>query len=247
MQKLKPNLTTILIALYTAVPSTSGAEGRFTVATGLGYGSEFYEGEESNTGVGLNLAYETEFYHLGLDGFSYNVVRNEAFQVSVGLAPRLKPDFPDGALFSGLDRDNTVEGTLRATYRFSDVVGASLNLRHDLLSQHDGYELELAMGRTVAVGAATLALSVGARHRDADLNTYLVGVSASEATGSRPSYSPGSTTSPFAGVSFTLPVASQLALIGNMGLEYFGDAYSDSPLVKRDYATSVGVGLAYSF
>ncbi len=247
MQKPNPRLSLLLVALSAAIPSTSTAEGRFTAAVGLGYGSELYEGGNSDIAAVPYLAYDTELYHIGLDGLFYKIVRGESFQVNVGFAPRWEPNFPVGTLFSGLDRDTTVEGTLSGTYQFTDDLQTSMNLRHDLLSEHGGYELDFALSRSDHIGIMNLDLSVGARHRDADLNAYLVGVSAGEATGARRSYSPGSTTSYFVGANANVPVGSNMVVIGTLGLEYFGDAYTDSPLVKDGHTVSMSVGVAYAF
>ncbi len=216
---------------------------------GAGVGSQagIYASEESDFGAGAYVAFDTEVLHLGLDGVSVGVVQGERFQVRVGLAPRWAPDFPETALFSGLDRDGTLEGTVSAVFHLNAALRATLDFRHDLLDEHGGYALELAARRGIAAGPVLVEASAGARHRDDDLNAHLIGVSTSEATAARNAYSPGSTTTPFVGISVTYPVGENVAMIGNVEYEYLGHAYRDSPLVEQAHASSVSFGIAYSF
>lgn len=106
---------------------------------------------------------------------------------------------------------------------------------------------QVHVGKTFASGATEFDLSIGARYRDKDLNAYLVGVSAAEATFLRPAYSPDATLSPIAQISAILPISQNAVLIGSLSYEWFGDEYDDSPLVERGNAASAGLGIIYRF
>ncbi|MEJ6394249.1 MipA/OmpV family protein [Gymnodinialimonas sp. 2305UL16-5] len=237
----------IAAALSLAHPSAALADGTWTVLLGVGAGLGYYEGDDTEVNPFPYISYEIDGLQVGLGGISYTLPGSEVLQVSFGVSPRFAPDFPDTDLFDGLDRDMTVEATISATYQLDAGLSASVGFRHDLLGEHGGYVLEASGARSFAAGPAFVTMSAGARHRDDDLNAYLIGVSNAEASALRQAYAPGSTTTPFGGLSVTLPVAENLAVLGNAEFEYLGDSYRDSPLVERRFSSSVSLGLAYSF
>ena len=230
-----------------AIPAAGLTEGRVTAALGLSAGSEVYVGQGKQTGLFPYLSYDTDKVSVSIGGVQYHVVQDDAFQLSFGLSPRFAPDFPDTELFAGLDRDSTVEATVSGTYRFDGTLRSSLLLRRDMLSGHEGYEIEFVVGRTAKLGPAIVEMSLGARHRDKNLNAYIAGVAQSEANSGSVTYNPGATTSPFAGVLAALPINAKVSVIGTATYEYFGSTYSDSPLIDNGYATSASIGVAYTF
>lgn len=247
MKKIKIATGIVQVAFCALVPSVVLAEGRLTAALGVGTGTEFYSGQDAEIGAFPYIAYDTKRFHIGLGGVQYHAIQDDAFQLSFGLAPRGAPDFPDKRLFTGIDRDTTAEATITGTYQFDGTMRTSTTFRHDVLSKHDGYEFEFMMARSGKLGPANVDVSLGARHRDENLNAYIAGVSNAEANSNRSTYAPGATTSPFAAVSLTIPVHTSIVIIGSVNFEYFGDAYSASPLVENGYTTSMGIGVAYTF
>jgi len=233
--------------LCAAIPSAGLTEGRTTAALGLSASSEVYARQGAQTGMFPFLSYETGKVSISIGGVQYHAFQDNAFQLSFGLSPRFAPDFPDTELFAGLDRDTTLEATIAGTHRFDGALRSSLILRHDVLSGHEGYEVEFVVGRTMTLGPASVEMSLGARHRDEDLNAYIAGVALSEANSDRGTYIPRATTSPFAGVSAALPINAQVSVIGTATYEYFGSTYSDSPLIDNGYLATASIGVAYAF
>lgn len=236
--------------LFTCIalgPTAATAESSVTAMLGFSTGTEFYTGDDADLGLFASLVYERDNVSISLAGIHYTFAPEEALSFSVGIAPRFRPDFPDGSLYEGLDRDGTAEAVFSGTYRFGEDTRLTATVQHDLLSKHDGYEASLALGQSIEFSSFTLGGEAGVRHRSAELNQYLVGVGPSEVTAARAAYTPGSTTSPFAALSVTMPIGERTALVGSASFDYVGDAYKDSPLVAKSLETTLNIGLAYRF
>lgn len=247
MQVKTTALAVCTLQFIIAIPVAGQAEGRFTVGLGVSTSSGFYESEDADLSLLPFLSYQNRNLSLGFDGVRYRVQTSDRLTFAFGVTPRAEPDFPETALFNGLDRDTTAEGLISATYTLQATSHLTLSAQHDLLSEHSGYEVTLSYGRTHVTTPLQLDTQVGLRHRSDDLNDYLVGVAPSEATNTRAAFSAGATTSPFVGLTATLPVTDKSAVIGIVTMDYFGNAYKDSPLVDRRFAASLSIGLAYSF
>lgn len=237
----------ILAIASATAPSTALAEGRLTLGLGTKIGSSLYEDADNDLELFPFLSYENGPFRLGLDGLRYRIDATDQLKLSVGLAPRAEPDFPDTALFRGLTRDATAEALVSLEYRLGASAGLTFSAQTDILGEHDGTEVTAAFGIGDQFGPVTLDMQTGVMWRSAGLNDYLIGVSGAEATTQRAAYSPGATTSPFVGLSATLPVSSNAALVGNLSFEYLGDTYRDSPLVERRYSSSASLGFVVSF
>ncbi|MEL6644200.1 MAG: MipA/OmpV family protein [Pseudomonadota bacterium] len=238
----------ITVALFSAAaPATVWAEGQFTIGLGAANSSAFYVGEGRTSGIFPFLSYENGPFQIGFDGIRYGFDTTDNVTLSVGLAPRGRPDFPDTALFRGLDRDDTAEALVALEYRLSPGTGLALSAQTDILGEHDGTEVSAAFVAGHPLGPVMLEMQTGFTWRSAGLNDYLVGVSAAEATAQRAAYAPGATTSPFVSVSATYPMSDTMALIGNLSFAHLGDAYRDSPLVGRRSTTSASFGVVVSF
>ena len=246
---LKPQkIGVALTILNTAfAPTAIANEGRITVGLGVSTSSELYIGDGSDLGAFPYIAYDNGNLHLGIDGARYTVLEANRLSFSVGLAPRFDPDFPDTAVFFGLNRDFTVEGVLSATYTIDDTFQVSTSFQHDLLSEHEGFEAQVMLRASQTSGLLRYGASVGARHRSGDLNHYLVGVSAFEANGQRQAYYPGRSTSPFIGLDLTFPLSQRAAFFAGVDVYFLGDTYKDSPLVSKSTQSSARFGLGYTF
>lgn len=247
MQNNSLHTSAILLCITLAQSQVATANERITVAMAASTSSGLYSGDSAEFGLVPYLAYDRGNLHIAVDGLHYRVAEGDALSLSIGFAPRFGPDFPDTALFAGLDRDDTIEATLKGSFQLTSGVELSAGLKYDILSEHGGYEANLTVGRSVPLSGVIVESQLGFRHRSSDLNDYLVGVSPSEVNSGRSAYSPGATTSPFATLSLTLPVSERTALVGNASFDYFGDAYRDSPLVSKRWTTSIGLGVAHSF
>ncbi|WP_179379072.1 MipA/OmpV family protein [Jannaschia marina] len=246
MHLLKTAALSIGSLLLTA--GTASADGTWSVGAFAGVTVDYYiGGDRSDIGVGPFLAYDTERLHLGFDGASYNFIARPDLTVGAGLSLRAEPDFPGGALFSGLDRGTAVEAGVFARQSLGESGYIGGGLRRDISSEHGGYEADLHVGTQFALGRVGVDASIGGKFRDGDLNHYLVGVSASEANGDRSAYDPGSSFIPYVGLTASVPLSDKVTLVGAASYEHLGSTYEDSPLVERNKTGSLGVGLVYQF
>ncbi|WP_172839379.1 MipA/OmpV family protein [Tateyamaria omphalii] len=136
------------------------------------------------------IAYRTNRLHIGIDEIRYDLMSVDQLNVSAMLMPRFAPAYPDRALFDGLERDDTIEIGLTATYDF----GASytrLSVQADVAGIHAGYAAQVAYGYEAELGFAAVDVRASAELRDARLNNYLFGVAADEATDSRSAFAMG--------------------------------------------------------
>lgn len=249
---MKPITLTLLMTTAMIVPAIAdanetGKRGKFTVGLGGGYATSLYDKSEDRGFAFPVLSYETERLSLGFGGISYDVIQNDRFSVSAILTIGESPDFPDkNPLYAGLKRDTSVDLGIGATYSFGGfyLEGAAL---HDVSSEHDGYSLDAKIGTQFEAGRFAFDVGLGGRYRDDNLSNHLYGVSASEANVSRAAYDVGSTIEPYIDLSVMMPIGDRAALLGNVEYRKVGNDVYNSPLVTRDTAYSVGLGMVYSF
>ncbi|WP_342076917.1 MipA/OmpV family protein [Yoonia sp. SS1-5] len=222
------------------------ADGEWTVGI-LGVGTTgTYVGEDDTVGVAPFLTYETDRLSVGLDGVSYNVLEYQQGTVGLALGYRGGPDFPNkDPLFDGLKRDDAVEAGITAQLDFGNAY-VSLHTMTDVSDTHGGTEANVVVGYAIAPGSFVVSAEVGARFRDKDLNQYLYGVSATEATAARSAYAADQTTTAFANLAVVYPVTQTISAVGIVEYEDLG-SNADSPLVDKSDVVGVGLGLIMSF
>lgn len=246
LQMLRSTVFFVGSLFVTALPAA--AEGTWTIGAFAGAESDYYVGGHSaEAGISPLIAYETDRFRIGFDGVSYSLIARSDLTFGVALGVRAGPDFPDGALFEGLDRDYAVEAGLFARYDIGTAGYVGGGIMHDVSSEHHGFEADLHVGTEFALGSVGVDLSLGGKFRSADLNQYLIGVSGSEANAQRAAYTPGSSVTPYIELSASVPLSEALTLVGAVSYEHLGETYEDSPLVNRSNASSLGLGLVYQF
>ncbi len=246
MQILRTLIASIGSVLVAAVPAA--AEGRWSIGAFAGVQSDYYVGSDSwDDAFGGLLAYDTAKLHIGFDGISYRFLARSDVTLGVALGVRADPDFPDGALFDGLERDSAIEAGLFARYEIGTQAYIAGSLMQDVSSAHHGFEADLSVGTEHALGMVNLDLSLGGKFRDGDLNQYLVGVSSGEANGRRAAYTPGASVIPYIEVTSSVPLSDNITFVGAVSYQHLGSAYEDSPLVDHSNTGSLDLGLVYQF
>jgi outer membrane scaffolding protein for murein synthesis (MipA/OmpV family) len=235
-------LATSLICISTGAI----AEGQWTLGV-LGIGTTgTYVGDDDFAGFAPIITYETERLRFGLEGIAYDVFEFEQGHVGVALGYRDGAPFPEkGALFKGLKRDGAVEAGIQSQLEFGNAY-VSLDTFTDISDEHDGNEASIALGYAVTAGDFVVGAELGARYRDANLNQFLYGVSAVEATSNRAKYSADETTTAFASMTVAYPITETMSAIGLIQYEGLGDN-ADSPLVDDDDVFTGGIGIVMSF
>ena len=249
MRKSNTLLATIMPLL--AAGSGLHAEGAWTLGAIIVGETGYYVGQKDEVALVPYISFETERFEFSLhDGVAYHAFQGDgpngsAARLSFVLTPRWEPDFSDDPVFDGLDRDTAFEVGMRGAYA-RGLFFAEAEALADVSDTHNGYEASAAVGLQYEAGAFRLEGGVGARYRSGDLNQHLFGVSASEAGATRAAFTPGDSTTGFASVTAAYALNDNVALVGDITFEDFGNMQA-SPLVGKGSTTSLALGLIYQF
>ncbi|MFA0038481.1 MipA/OmpV family protein [Vibrio sp. 10N.261.52.A1] len=127
------------------------------------------------------------------------------------------------------------------------TVGARLTYLHDVTSEHNGYEVQLHLGRTLKTWAKPLTITpyLEVDYRDKKLSNDLYGISSSESSVSGLDQFDAESTFVYqAGLIGLYEFTPRWIGIGKMELTHHD---SNSPLIQRDIGWSLEVGLTYRF
>jgi len=211
------------------------------VGASVAYGqSVFSDKDEAQISLEPNLFYNGEY------GFIDGSLVNVSLLPYVGLTgnwrfAQVSNDFDN--LPSGIE-DREGNGELGVTL---GTVGARLTYLHDVTSVHNGYEVQLHLGRTLTTPYPQFTLTpyVEVDYRDRKLSRHLYSVSPDEAVESGLNQHDA-----------TRSWVYQAGLIGIynitptwLGLAKFELEHHDenSPLVQRDLGWSMSLGITYKF
>lgn len=147
-------------------------------------------------------------------------------------------DLPNGIQ----DRDGN--GELGITL---GTVGARLTYLHDVTSEHNGYEVQLHLGRTLETWAKPLTITpyLEVDYRDKKLSEHLYGISSSESSASGLEQFDAESTFVYqAGLIGLYEFTPRWIGISKMELTHHD---SNSPLIQRDVGWSLEFGITYRF
>lgn len=239
-------------ALLVALGSgTAQAEGTWTLGLLIDADTGLYVGAQDEADLLPYIAFEADQFEVSVhDGLTYDMLEGETLggvtgTLSLRLAPRWSPDFSDDPIFTDLSRDTAVEAGLAARAELANFY-LSAEALTDISDVHNGTEARLAVGFEQSVGRAFFEVEVGAVHRNAALNQYLFGVSATEATATRSAYTAGDSTTGFTSITGGYALTDTMALVGQIAFEDVGDLVA-SPLVAHGESTSFRLGLIFEF
>lgn len=241
----------LLATLFSMPAQAQGGSGdkdwSLTVGAGVFGATSLYKGDDNDIGAFpyLSLTWGRLTVSL-LDGVEYTLVDTDTYTFGVNLGVRGSPDYPKGALFDGLKRDDAFEIGFDATADFGEFYAAA-DVSADVSSEHDGYEIGLDVGKEFQVGEVTVDLSLGARYQDSKLSQYEYGVAQSEVTAARSRYAPGGVVIPHIEVAVTRQLNKSVTLGGFAGYEFLPSDVSDSPLVDASGVGSVGLFVMKTF
>ncbi|GEA60128.1 MipA/OmpV family protein [Vibrio comitans] len=147
-------------------------------------------------------------------------------------------DLPNGIQ----DRDGN--GELGITV---GTVGARLTYLHDVTSEHNGYEVQLHLGRTLETWTQPFTITpyLEVDYRDKKLSNHLYGISNTESSSSGlKAFDAGSTFVYQAGLIGLYEFTPNWIGISKMELIHHD---TSSPLIQRDIGWSLEIGLTYRF
>ncbi|MDP2698381.1 MipA/OmpV family protein [Thalassospira sp.] len=194
------------------------------------------------------ISFDSERLHVGLDGISAALWKNEFASVAVIGALRMEPfESGDSPYLSGLyGRDMAWEAGFAGDMR---VWRGTLGLRYltDVNDAHDGHEIDMTYELPMEAGPFQFGLGGGVMWRSDNLNDYYVGVRSSEARGDRPAYAPDGAFIPHVDLTVSYPFTQNIIATVKGGVELLPDTYTDSPIIDDDVIYSAMVGLIYRF
>ncbi len=203
-------------------------------------------GESVFSDKGTRVGAEPYLFHNSDYGFIDGSLANYSLLPWFGISGNLRlsevsDDFGD--IPDGIDnRDSS--GELGVTF---GTVGARLTYLHDITNKHDGYEIQLHLGRAFDTPISNLTLSpyVQVNYRDDKLSNHLYSISQAEATASGlASFDADDTWVYQGGIIALYDVSEHLLAISKFEIEHHD---SNSPLIQNDLGWKFGLGVAYKF
>ncbi|EOD78809.1 membrane protein [Grimontia indica] len=210
------------------------------VGAGLTVGESVFSNQGAKAGAEPYLFYNSE--HGFIDGslFTYNPIPFIGLSGNLRFA-EVSDDFDD--IPSGINnRDGN--GELGITL---GTVGARLTYLHDVTDEHNGYEIQLHLGRAFDTPITNFVLSpyVEVNYRDEKLSQHLYSISAQESSASGlAEFSADETWVYKGGVVALYDISENWLAISEVALEHHD---SDSPLVQNDLGWEFSLGAVYKF
>lgn len=195
------------------------------------------------------LTYVGERFFVVSPRAGFNVVRHARGSINIIADYRFKGEaFEAEGFLAGMDdREDTVMAGVDASMRTYGRCRLEVSIMTDVLDRHNGQDVNLVLSRIFRMEKLFLIPGAGLVWRTSDYNDYYYGVKPSEATDERPAYDPGSTLEWFARLLLRYDFSDHWSLAGAARLEGLSDELRDSPIVDKDYLTTVFVGLNYFF
>lgn len=157
----------------------------------------------------------------------------------------------DSSTLSGMsDRDMTIDAGLEIAYKLNFAT-FNASFVTDMLSEHDGYEIELGLskrfGRAFGVEQLSIIPKIGVSFLSDNLVDYYYGVRASEATASRAAYSVDSSINYNAGFNLSYALDDKWDFITGFNYTWLDDEIHNSPIVSKSGVYSILIGATYEF
>ena len=218
----------------------------WVIGLGASYSTGAYIGADDDVyPVPLIVGQYKKFY---IDGKFFGVILNddENLKVSIVGFPRFMGyDDKDSTQLNGMDdRDASLDGGLRLAWD-NEYFSLHITGLSDLLNNHQGQEVRLALSKKLLKGFLTP--RVGVKWQGKDLVDYYYGVLGNEARATRPGYEGSDTVNYTAGVRMAIPLGDEWAFVFDFEYENFGSEISDSPIVDTDKDVTYVIGAVYRF
>lgn len=242
------------LALFLVVPAgfaqdeEAQSDSVLLAGAGIVYRTSVYRGDDSDIYPIPFIYYYNGPFSIRGKSVHYNIYNEDAFSFDVMAQWSFRGyEAGDSAFLAGMaDRDMTIEGGISARYQ-DDWGFIRAQVITDLLSNHDGQEVTLTLGKRFAERRWNLTPSVGVAYLTGNLTDYYYGVRASEAAGPRPAYTANAAWNPFAEIGGTYHINEQWSVMGSVRLDWLDSEISSSPIVDADYQLSINAGLLYRF
>ncbi|WP_162064333.1 MipA/OmpV family protein [Vibrio taketomensis] len=210
------------------------------VGAGVATGESVFSNQGNRVGAELYLFHNSQYGFIDGSLANYSILPWFGISGNVRLA-EVSDDFDD--IPNGINnRDSS--GELGVTL---GTLGARLTYLHDVTNVHDGYEIQLHLGRAfdTPINQLTVSPYVQINYRDDNLSAHLYSISADESSASGLArFDAGDTWVYQAGVIGLYDVSEHFLAISKFELEHHD---SRSPLVQNEIGWKFSIGAAYRF
>jgi len=215
---------------------------------GLVHLSDHYIGDNDETLLVPLIRYKTDRFSIGvLEGASYEFYRNGGLSLNVRAAPRYTTlDGPDANELKGIDRKTTLDAGIGLDYIFGQAY-ISASAVAEVTGKHDGFEVDLKIGRASDFGGLSIVYAMGASWQSKDLSNYQYGVRVEEALDGRPAYSADATVTPYVEVIAEYAVSERWKAVAGGQLSILTGDIKSSPIVGSTASFGVFTGLVREF
>jgi outer membrane protein len=197
--------------------------------------------------VPLYLYEGTHLFAHGTE-FGAHLFRNDKFSVSALASYRFtRVTAGDDPLLVNLkNRDQTLDGGITAQVHGS-WGQLQVNWLTDLLSRHEGQEVNLTYRIRWDLGDLMLSPFVTSTWQSSKLVNYYYGVSPQEAGPGLPAYQTGSANNISYGINAWYSLTDHVFLFANAGVTAFGSPIQNSPLMQDSGQIEAFIGAGYLF
>ena len=155
-------------------------------------------------------------------------------------------DSPDSEQLQGIDRKSTLDLGFGMDYMFGQSF-VSASFLAEVTGKHDGFELDLNIGRTSSFDRFSITYTLGASWRSRDLADYQYGVRWSEVLDDRPAYSADATIVPYSEFSVEYSISGKWKVISFGQISILTGDIKSSPIVGSTASFGIFSALAREF
>lgn len=196
----------------------------------------------------LNLTYG-DFFIKGTT-LGYNTYKTDVMEVAIIGRPSFQGyNADDSAELNGMNSTGALVNVGgQVIFKVRPLV-TTVSAVHDFSGNTSGNTLGLKVAAGVPLMDRQFVLipSVAFTYQDSNIINYYYGVDHSEATQTRPEYSPSNTINTTLGLTARYQVSQHWAATAAYMLTKYGDEVSDSPIVDRATSSTVLLGMSYLF
>lgn len=250
-----------------------GNGGYFELGLGLLYQTPWQEQEKIEDNKGIHQehwitasgAYRKNRYFIeaiegSFDGLNLGATlwHNESWQIDF-LAASMSGFLNEDDEYDIQPDDTAAERNKKLTHRDSFYAGAGIRTTfyyEDYIFQHrivsdiydnNGLTSSIRLGRHWLFRNWNIHGVLGLLYISPKTNRYWTGITADEANARFPEYRPGSRVDVEAEVGVAYPLSEKWVFRSTARVDWLGSDASDSPLIRKDYVTSVYSSVAYVF
>lgn len=212
-------------------------------------GSSVYDGADATVRVVPDLSYKNGPWDIGVSqGVSYTINHRSDHPISISLRPNFAPySKTDAPVLAGITRDMTLDAVVGTKLNIARGTNISVKLGTEVTGKYDGHYLDVAVSQFIPLFGRPMIFELGAKTMDQNRSNYVYGVTQAEATGTRPAYDTGTTTTPYLGVSTFFQLSEKTSGFVRVNVDILPKSIKNSPLVSQDHSVTMLAGLSYAF